>query len=66
LSSGTHWPRVRSQAVAGDGEDEDELTTDDAEDDVSGTVEDEELVARDGVDVDGAEDEDEARRMYWW
>jgi hypothetical protein len=53
-------------AVAGDGEDEDELTRDDAEDDVSGTVEDEELVARDGVDVDGAEDEDEARRMYWW
>jgi len=53
-------------ALAGDGEDEEELTGDDAEDDVSGTVEDEELVAGDGVDVDGAEDEVEARRMYCW
>ena len=45
-------------ALAGDGEDEEELTGDDAEDDVSGTVDDEELVARDGVD----DDDDVARR----
>ena len=54
-------------AVAGDGEDEEELTRDDdVEDDVSRTIDDEELVAGDSVNIDGAEDEVEARRMYCW